>query len=409
MMRKSLVVSALVLLALFAASPALASKEDNIQDLRKQSRELQQKQRQLEAVQSQRRRALQQLPLLRAQAREAQRMADRAEAAYLEMSRSASVSRRRLDRITLSYINSVQGIGYSSALNGVDPSLSQLANSSSAEDAVLVYSQGRLLLNQLQDKLEELRLLAEQAATRKQRAEAARMSAQVARSEASASLERQRQLGQLLKRTEAMNRSSLRRQQSRLAGVFNRLLGDPDLPGIDISVVGLPAQQRITLLALKEWKKGVQEQPLGSNNSPDIARYRSATAGSVSGAAWCAYFVSYIMRRAGRPIGAGGSGTGWVPNIADWGRQTNRFFAADDPVYKPQAGDIIIWPAHTGIVISTKGRSMVTVEGNSSDRVMKQSRAISQAVGFVRVWGDPLRGAKEEGNPSAGSPSGGIL
>lgn len=395
-------------LALPASAPAARSQ--SVEEIRTRAEALREKQRELSRVQSQRRDAIRRLPALRAQAREAQKMADQAEETYRSLSEAASVSRAKLDRITLQYIRSVQGIGFSKAMaSSGSPELSQLADASSSEDAVLVYSQGELIINQMQGKLEELRRLATEAAGRKERAESARMSAQVARQQAEASLERQRQLSELLRRTESMSRSSLRREQVELAGLFNRLLGDPDLPGIDISVLGLPTQQRITLLALREWKKGVQETPLGSNNSPDIARYRTATAGAVSGGAWCAYFVSYIARRAGKPIGAGGSGTGWVPNIADWGRQTNRFFAADDSRYKPQPGDIIVWPAHTGFVISTKGKSMTTVEGNSSDRVMRQPRAISQAVGFVRIWGSPLRGAKETGNPSAGSPSGGIL
>ena len=304
----------------------------------------------------------------------------------------------------------MQGLGYSGAMLGDDlHELGEMAGASSAGDAVLVYSQGEMIVNQMQSKLDRMRSLASQAADRRKRAEAARLSAEVARQQADASLERQNQMSALLERTESSNRRSMRYKQSQLAGLFNELLGDPDLPGVDVSLMGLPAAQRISLLSLREWRKGVQEQPLGSNDSLDIARYRTATQGAVRGGAWCAYFVSYIVRRAGLPIGPGGTGTGWVPNIADWGRKNKRFFAADDPRYKPQGGDIIVWPAHTGIVISAEGNRMVTVEGNSSDRVMRQPRAVNRAVGFVRVYGKPLRGAKQQGNPSAGSPGGGIL
>lgn len=389
---------------------ATAFPGDKLQQLRDSSSRLRSQQQQLKTIQSQRKSAIARLPQLKRQSREAQLIADKAEANYLRMSRQAGVSRHKLDLLTVKYIGSVQSLGSSSAMAASEnPELEQLAGTASAEDAVLVYSQGQMMMNQMKDKLDSLRQMAAQAAERRKRAEAAHMSAEVARQQADASIERQRQLSALLSRTASSSRQALVAEQKQMAGLFNQLLGDPSLPGVDIDAMGLPAQQRIAMLALREWKKGVAEQPLGSNDSPDIARYRTATAGAVRGGAWCAYFVSYIVRRAGLPIGPGGSGTGWVPYIADWGRSNRRFFSADDKRYKPQAGDIIVWPAHTGIVISTSGSKMLTVEGNSSDRVMRQTRNISTAVGFVRVYGDALSGAKQSGNPSAGSPSGGIL
>ena len=57
---------------------------------------------------------------------------------------------------------------------------------------------------------------------------------------------------------------------------------------------------------------GVTEQPPGSNDGPDIARYRGAVAGAYAGAPWCAYFVSWCAAQAGAPIGDGGTGLGSV-------------------------------------------------------------------------------------------------
>ena len=404
-------IPALVLaLGLFFPALSSAANHENIKNLQQQAQQVQSQQRQLANIKTQRLQALRLLPQLRAQARESRLVADRAQLTYQAFSRQAAGANGRLDRVTFKYIQSVQSLGYSRAMSGsLAPELAEMAGTVSAADAVLVYSQGQMIINQAQGRLDKLRAIAEQAAVHSQRTEAANLSAQVARQQADASLERQRQISQLLKRTELMGRSEMRRQQSQLATLFNRLLGDPELPGIDISAIGLPAQQRLVLLSLREWKKGVQEEPMGSNDSPDIARYRTATAGAIRGGAWCAYFASYLVRRAGLPIGPGGRGTGLVVSVAEWGRQNNRFFAADDRSFKPQAGDMVIWPSHMGMVISAKGRSMLTVEGNASDRVMRQRRAISQAVGFVRVWGPELKGAKQQGNPRAGSPSGGIL
>ena len=402
----------LFVIALMGLSPALAqAKNSATSELRAKSLGLQAQQKKLDDLKAQRKIALRQLPLLKSQVKEAQAMAARAELSYQEMETLAAVSRGKLDKVTLRYIESVQGLGYSRAMmEGQTPELNELAGTASAQDAVLIYSQGQMMVNRLQGQLEVLRGLASQAADRKARASAAKASAASTREQAAAALERQKQLTDILDQTQTITAKSMLSKQREFAAIFNRLLGsDPSLPGIDISAIGLPVEQRIVLLALREWKLGVQEEPMGSNDSAGIARYRSATAGAIRGGAWCAYFVSYIVRRAGRPIGANGSGTGLVNSIADWGRSTDRFFAADDKRYRAQPGDIVIWPSHTGIVISRKGNTMVTVEGNASDRVSHLDRDVSSAVGFVRVAGDSLTRAKQNGNSGAGAPSGSTL
>ena len=68
---------------------------------------------------------------------------------------------------------------------------------------------------------------------------------------------------------------------------------------------GTPAGQAI-LNAIRP-EVGVAEQPPGSNDSPRIAQYRQATAGSGVGP-WCAYFVSWAARQAGVPLGDSGPG-----------------------------------------------------------------------------------------------------
>src|SRR3954470_19409548 len=46
------------------------------------------------------------------------------------------------------------------------------------------------------------------------------------------------------------------------------------------------------MVAMAQAEVGQAEQPPGSNNSPRIAQYRSATAGAPGPGPWCAYFVS---------------------------------------------------------------------------------------------------------------------
>jgi hypothetical protein len=144
---------------------------------------------------------------------------------------------------------------------------------------------------------------------------------------------------------------------------------------------GLAAQARIVADAQAELARGVHEVPDGSNNSPDIDRYRTATAGAFNGQPWCAYFVSYIMWEAGVPLGDGGQGIGYVPALLAWAQSQGRFLRTGDP--KP--GDIFILPQHTGIVVAVDRNTIHTIEGNYANRVAAVTRPVSSVLGFVRM------------------------
>jgi hypothetical protein len=130
---------------------------------------------------------------------------------------------------------------------------------------------------------------------------------------------------------------------------------------------------------------GVAEQPPGSNDSPRIAQFRQATAGSGVGP-WCAYFVSWAARQAGAPIGDSGQGFGRVDDVWAWGQRTGRAMPAAGTT--PQPGDLIVWDEHIGIVQSVDADGSIhTVEGNSSDRVSQRTYGSDGggAVGYVRL------------------------
>ncbi|MEA2480470.1 MAG: hypothetical protein QOJ07_2392 [Thermoleophilaceae bacterium] len=128
---------------------------------------------------------------------------------------------------------------------------------------------------------------------------------------------------------------------------------------------------------------GVTEQPPGSNNSPRIAEYSSATAGSPGPGPWCAYFVSWCARQAGAPIGDNGSGLGAVDAVRSWGQRTGRALPAGQA---PQPGDLILFHEHIGIVESVGPNGQInTIEGNSSDRVTRRTHSPGDATGYVRV------------------------
>jgi hypothetical protein len=130
---------------------------------------------------------------------------------------------------------------------------------------------------------------------------------------------------------------------------------------------------------------GVAEQPPGSNNSPRIAQYRQATAGSGVGP-WCAYFTSWAARQAGVPLGDAGQGFGRVDDVYAWAQRTGKAIPAGTG--RPQPGDLIVWDEHIGVVESVDPDGAIhTIEGNSSDQVARRSYGADGggAIGFVRL------------------------
>lgn len=161
------------------------------------------------------------------------------------------------------------------------------------------------------------------------------------------------------------------------------LTGTSALMAPTTSLTGGTAGQRMVQIA--EAEVGQAEQPPGSNDSPRIAQYRTATAGSGVGP-WCAYFASWVANQAGAPLGEAGQGFGSVSSVAEWGQRTGRFYTPGTQT--PQPGDLIIWGGeHIGIVESVgPDGSINTIEGNSSNAVSRRTYGPDGggATGFVR-------------------------
>jgi hypothetical protein len=139
------------------------------------------------------------------------------------------------------------------------------------------------------------------------------------------------------------------------------------------------------LLAKVQAEVGQAEQPPGSNDSPRIAQYRQATAGSGVGP-WCAYFVSWAAREAGVPLGDQGQGFGRVDDVWSWAQRSGK--AIPVGAGTPQPGDLVVWDEHIGVVESVLPDGRVqTVEGNSSDQVSRRvhDQGGDGAVGYVRL------------------------
>jgi CHAP domain len=140
------------------------------------------------------------------------------------------------------------------------------------------------------------------------------------------------------------------------------------------------------IVAIAESQLGQTEQPPGSNESPAIAQYRSATAGAIPGAPWCAYFASWVAREAGAPIGEQGQGAGAVSEVWSWAQSTGRAIA-NGPGVAPKPGDLIVFgDEHVGIVRDVLPDGQIqTIEGNYENKVAANVRSPTEATGYVEM------------------------
>ncbi len=140
------------------------------------------------------------------------------------------------------------------------------------------------------------------------------------------------------------------------------------------------------MVALAQAEVGQAEQPKGSNDSARIAEYRTATKGSGVGP-WCNYFVSWLAKQSGAPLGEAGQGFGLVDACYAWAQRTGRANPIDSG-QPPKPGDLIVWDEHIGIVeqVLPDGR-IQTIEGNSSDQVSRRVHDAKGggALGFVTM------------------------
>ncbi len=106
--------------------------------------------------------------------------------------------------------------------------------------------------------------------------------------------------------------------------------------------------------------------------------------------AWCADFVSYVLRLAGHPFSGGQSG-GWrlaaAAGVRAWFAARGRYVSRS--IAQPLPGDIVYFRhSHVGIVVAARGSSLLTIEGNASDAVRQRLypnwRRIADIDGFGR-------------------------
>ena len=164
---------------------------------------------------------------------------------------------------------------------------------------------------------------------------------------------------------------------------LNGVAGSSALSPTEAAGQGSPGAR---IVAIAESQLGQTEQPPGSNESPAIAQYRSATAGAIPGEPWCAYFASWVARQAGEPIGEQGQGAGAVSEVWSWAQSTGRAIP-NGPGVVPQPGDLIVFgDEHVGIVRDVLPNGQIqTIEGNYEDKVAANVRSSTEATGYVNM------------------------
>ncbi|MEO7078289.1 MAG: CHAP domain-containing protein [Rhodococcus sp. (in: high G+C Gram-positive bacteria)] len=110
--------------------------------------------------------------------------------------------------------------------------------------------------------------------------------------------------------------------------------------------------------------------------------------------AWCANFVSWIMREAGQPLSNPNSGSWRIPGVytlTEFYQGEGRF---EPKGYTPSVGDVVLYDnsswigQHTNIVVAIDGNTATTVGGNELGKIRVHTVDISgdsAVVGFGRL------------------------
>ncbi|MFC9551219.1 CHAP domain-containing protein [Rhodococcus sp. NPDC056960] len=112
--------------------------------------------------------------------------------------------------------------------------------------------------------------------------------------------------------------------------------------------------------------------------------------------AWCADFVSWIMREAGQPLSNPNSGYWRIPGVytlREYYESQSRFEHAGGG-YRPTVGDVVLYDnsswvgQHTNVVVAVDGDRATTVGGNEFGRIRVHTlnwTTDSAVVGFGRL------------------------
>ncbi|MGW5450774.1 CHAP domain-containing protein [Nocardia sp. NPDC003979] len=107
--------------------------------------------------------------------------------------------------------------------------------------------------------------------------------------------------------------------------------------------------------------------------------------------AWCADFVSWTMREAGRPLSNPNSGSWRIPGVYTLQEyyETVGRFTRPDVGYRPRMGDVVLYGPdsplgqHTNIVLKAEGDAITTIGGNEMGTIRIRTIKVSETPDLV--------------------------
>jgi len=179
----------------------------------------------------------------------------------------------------------------------------------------------------------------------------------------------------------------------------DRPLTDVPLPEIDAMS---PLMARAAVVALEALAEGVREEPPRSNRGPVVDRYLLGhdgkggwlltAKGAAKGAPWCAracvWWVEEAALQLGLPsafgVDAHRGGLASAYKLRGWARTRARWKADPRPGRLGVLLDEDTLQGHVVLVLRV-GSEVVSVEGNSGDRVRCVARQAGRFAGFVEL------------------------
>jgi hypothetical protein len=154
--------------------------------------------------------------------------------------------------------------------------------------------------------------------------------------------------------------------------------------GGSVSCNGVGGVSDVEIVAIAQKEIGTAESPLGSNSGPYISKYTDGNKEP-----WCADFVSWVYREAGRPFKP--TRIASVISVVAYMQENGVYFKNGKG--DPTPGDIVNFigsgGTHIGIVEKVDGNDLTTIEGNSSNKVSRRVytnyKLKSNIVGFGRL------------------------
>ena len=121
----------------------------------------------------------------------------------------------------------------------------------------------------------------------------------------------------------------------------------------------------------------------GSNDGEPVKRYEFP-----SGQPWCAYFTTWVWRKASVDI----DHYGLVDDVGAWGKQHNLWKSR---MSQPTPGDAVLYQigaSHIGVVEKVKGRNFTSIEGNYGNKVARRGPQNTTMTGTISGFVAPVRG-----------------